>query len=99
MTRRRTARRRTAGLERIVRREFDESRTDVERTKVTMMAALSLTMLQQRWRCSSRNVTVGAALLLRHCWCCGAAIAAHCGAAVAAHCGAAAVAMALRHCG
>ncbi|CAK9866997.1 unnamed protein product [Sphagnum jensenii] len=51
----------------------DESTTKVERTKVATMATLSLTMLQQRWRCSSqrcccRNVAVSAALLLpRHC--------------------------------
>jgi hypothetical protein len=43
----------TDGLERIVRRESDESQMDVEQTKVAAMAALSLVMLQQQWRYSS----------------------------------------------
>ncbi len=56
---------RTTRLERIVWRESDESRMDVEWTKVATMAALSLTMLQQRWRYNSQ-----------HCYCCGAAAGA-----------------------
>ncbi|CAK9874271.1 unnamed protein product [Sphagnum jensenii] len=61
----------TTGLERIIRRESDKSRMDVERTKVPTMATLSLAMLQQRWHCSSqrcccRGMAAVALLLLRH---------------------------------
>ncbi len=73
-----TSGRRMIGLERIVRWESDESRTDVEQTKVATMAMLSLVMLQQRWhyssqRCCYYNVVVAATLLLRRC-CCGVAV-------------------------
>ncbi|CAK9221706.1 unnamed protein product [Sphagnum troendelagicum] len=81
---------RTTGLERIVRRESDESWTDVGRTKVIAMAALSLAMLQQRWRCNSQRYccygsAVAATLLLllvRRC-CFNVAVGACYGAAAA----------------
>ncbi len=70
-----------AGLERIIRGEFDESQTDVGRTKVAAMVELSLAMLQQRWRCSLQHYcccdfTVVVALLLQRSCCRGVVVGA-----------------------
>jgi hypothetical protein len=71
----------TDELERIVRRESDESQMDVEWTKVVAMVALSLVMLQQRWRCSSQcccccSVVVVATMVWWRCYCCSDGVVA-----------------------
>jgi len=65
----------TDRLERIVRRESDESQMDVQWTKVVAMVALSLVMLQQRWCYSSQcccccSAAAIAAMVLRRYYCC-----------------------------